>query len=129
MRPVTGPLQTGTYISEIVETPGKYSTVNSEQSKFTFTKDSRSDAAKWFVESMGNDIYRVVGKDPNMAPVHDPTRNTVAMSKGPAEWRIKETDVPGEYRSSAVSLLTFIFNETWLAADPSGAQTYTHMLK
>jgi len=46
MRPFTGPLQTGTYVSELVETPGKYTTVNSDRSKFTFTNDPRSDAAK-----------------------------------------------------------------------------------
>ena len=46
MRPFTGPLQTGTYVSELVETPGKYTTVNSDRSKFTFTNDPRNDAAK-----------------------------------------------------------------------------------
>ena len=46
MRPVTGPLQTGTYVVELVEDPGKYPTVNSDRSKLTFTNDPRSDAAK-----------------------------------------------------------------------------------
>jgi len=46
MRPFTGPVQTGTYIFELAETPGEYWTVSSDRSKFTFTNDSRSDAAK-----------------------------------------------------------------------------------
>ncbi len=44
MRPVTGPLQTGTYIQELVDAgPGKYTTVNSEQS---IVLTNQSDAAK-----------------------------------------------------------------------------------
>ncbi len=46
MHPVTGTLQTGTYISELVEDPGKYVIVNSDRSKLAFTNDPRSDAAK-----------------------------------------------------------------------------------
>ncbi len=46
MRPITGPVQTGTYMIELVEDPGKYTTVNSDKSKFAVTKNSRNDAAK-----------------------------------------------------------------------------------
>ena len=63
-----------------------------------------------------------------MVPAHDPRQNTVSVSEGPAEWFLKETDVPGVYRS-AVSLLTFTFNETRIAVDPRDAQTYTCALK
>ena len=61
---------------------------------------------------MGNGVYRIVG-DPNVAPAHDPREDTISLSEGPAEWFVKETDVPGVYKSG-VSLLTFTFNETWL---------------
>ena len=54
--------------------------------------------------------------------------NTVSAGKGPAEWIIKETDLPGVY-GCAVSLLTFTFNKTRLVADPSDALTYTCTLK
>ncbi len=47
---------------------------------------------------MGDDVFRVVGKYPNVAPAHDSKQNTVSVSEGPAEWTIKETDVPGVYR-------------------------------
>ena len=46
MRPATGPLQTGIYLAQLLETPGKYTIVNSDRSKITFTSDPRSDAAK-----------------------------------------------------------------------------------
>ena len=73
---------------------------------------------------MGSNVYRTVAKGPNVAAVHDPSQNTgISVSQGPAEWAIRETDIPGLYRS-AVSLLTFTFNETWLVAGPSDAQTY-----
>jgi len=77
---------------------------------------------------MGNDVYRIASKDSNVAPAHDPRQNTVSVSEGPAEWTMKETDVPGVYRC-AVSFLTFTFNETRLVLDPAGAQSYTRMLK
>ena len=77
---------------------------------------------------MGNDVYRIVRKGLNVAPAHDIKQNTVSVSNGPAEWTIKETDVPGVY-GCAVSLLTFTFNETRLVVDPSDAQTYTRTLK
>jgi hypothetical protein len=76
---------------------------------------------------MGNDTYRVTG-NPNAAPAHDPKDDTVSLTEGPAKWFIKETDVPGIYKS-AISLLTFTFNETRLGADPSDVQTYTYALK
>ncbi|KAF8333749.1 hypothetical protein F5887DRAFT_1077625 [Amanita rubescens] len=103
MRPVIGPPQTGTYVVELVDDPGKYPTVNNDQSKFSFTNDPRSDAAKWIMKRMGNDVYRVVGKDPSMAPAHDPRKSTVSVSsEGPTEWTIKETDVPGVYSGGPV---------------------------
>jgi hypothetical protein len=83
---------------------------------------------QWFLESMGNDVYRTVSKDLKVAVTHDAKQDTVGVGKGATEWTIKETDVPGVYRS-AVSLLTFTFNETRLVADPSDAQTYTYALK
>ncbi len=46
---------------------------------------------------MGNDVYRVMSKNTNIAPIHDPRQNTVSVGEGPAEWTIKETDVPGVY--------------------------------
>ncbi|KAF8338660.1 hypothetical protein F5887DRAFT_919951 [Amanita rubescens] len=128
MRLVTGPLQTGLYITELVEGPGKYAAVKSDLSKFTLTNDSQSNGAQWFLESMGNDVYRTMSKDLNVAVTHDAKQGTVGVGKGPTEWTIKETDVPGVYRS-VVSLLTFTFNETRLEADPSDAQTYTSALK
>jgi len=83
---------------------------------------------QWFIQRMGNDVYRVVGKDMNVAPAHDPRQNTVSINDGLAEWTMKETDVPGVY-GCAVSLLTFTFNKTRLVADPSDALTYTCTLK
>jgi hypothetical protein len=78
---------------------------------------------------MGNDVYRVVGKDSSVAPAHDLSQSTINVSsEGPTEWTIKETDVPGVY-TCVVSLSTFTFNETRLVADPSDAQTYTRTLK
>ncbi len=58
---------------------------------------------------MGNDVYRVMRKDLNMAPTHDISQNTVNMTEGPSEWIMKETDVPGVYRC-VIPLLTFTFN-------------------
>ena len=56
---------------------------------------------------MGNSTYRLTGNDPdNVAPAHDPKDNTIIISEGSSQWIVKETDVPGVYRS-AVSLLTF----------------------
>jgi hypothetical protein len=77
---------------------------------------------------MGNDVYRIVRKGLNRAPAHDTSQNTVSVNEGPAEWRIKETDVPGVYRC-AVLLLSFTFNETRLVADPPDTRTYTRALK
>ncbi|KAF8338691.1 hypothetical protein F5887DRAFT_1077626 [Amanita rubescens] len=99
MRPVTGPPQAGTYIQELLDAPGKYTTMTSDQPKMVLTNDPQSDAAKFFIESMGNDVYRVVRKGLNIAPVHNTSQNTVSVNEGPAEWRIKETDVPGVYSS------------------------------
>lgn len=45
MRPVTGPPQTGTYIQEPLDAHGKYTTVNSDGSKFGVTADPK-DATK-----------------------------------------------------------------------------------
>ena len=45
MRPATGPLQTGTYISELVEVPGRYTTVKDDRSKLTLTDESRTEDA------------------------------------------------------------------------------------
>jgi hypothetical protein len=47
MRPVTGlPLQAGTYIQELLDAPGRYTTVTSDQPKMVLTNDPRSDAVK-----------------------------------------------------------------------------------
>ena len=54
---------------------------------------------------MGNGIYRIATIDLNVAPAHDPSENTINLSKGPAEWTVNETDVPGVY-TLVVSLLT-----------------------
>ncbi|KAF8338689.1 hypothetical protein F5887DRAFT_1077624 [Amanita rubescens] len=100
MHPVIGSPQTGTYVVELVDDPGKYLTVSGDQSKFTFTNDPRSDAAKWIMERIGNDVYRIMGKDPSVAPAHDPRQSAVSVSsEGPTEWTVKETDVPGVYSS------------------------------
>lgn len=42
MRPATGLLKTGTYISELVAAPGKYTTVKDDRSKLTLTDESQN---------------------------------------------------------------------------------------
>jgi len=49
MRPVTGPPQAGTYIQELLDTPGRYTTVTSDQPKIVLTNVPHSDAAKVMV--------------------------------------------------------------------------------
>ena len=55
---------------------------------------------QWFLEKIGNNVYRTVSKSLNVAIAHDPKQNTVNVGKEPAEWSIEETDVlAGVYRS------------------------------
>jgi len=42
MRPVTGPLQTDTYIQELRDAPGRYTTLIRNQPKFVLTNDPQS---------------------------------------------------------------------------------------
>ncbi|KAF8345482.1 hypothetical protein F5887DRAFT_1074536 [Amanita rubescens] len=129
MRPATGPLQTGTYISDLVDAPGKYTTVKGDRSKLALTDDSRTeDAAKWFIETLGNDVYRVSVTNFNVTLTPDLGQKTVDIGKGSSEWIIKETGVPGVYRF-VVSLLALTLTETWTVADPPVAQTGTRTLK
>ncbi|KAF8338661.1 hypothetical protein F5887DRAFT_919952 [Amanita rubescens] len=104
MRPATGPLQTGTYISDLVDAPGKYTTVKGDRSKLALTDDSRTeDAAKWFIETLGNDVYRVTVTNFNVTLTPDLGQKTVDIGKGSSEWIIKETRVPGVYSGGPAS--------------------------
>ncbi len=49
MRPVTGPLQTGTYIQELLDAPGKYTMVNSDRWPVRLRADKWS---KWCNEGL-----------------------------------------------------------------------------
>ncbi|KAF8720415.1 hypothetical protein AX14_010992 [Amanita brunnescens Koide BX004] len=97
MRAVTGPLQTGTYIVEPVSARGEFATLNKDQSKVALTKNHQSDAVKWSIEELGNDVYRVRVKGSNLTPIHNLEEQNVTMGEGAASWIIREMDVPGEY--------------------------------
>lgn len=45
MRAVTGPVQTGIYVVQIVERPGQFHAVKGDRSGFALTKDSQLDGA------------------------------------------------------------------------------------
>ncbi|KAF8708872.1 hypothetical protein AX14_013557 [Amanita brunnescens Koide BX004] len=107
MRAVTGPLKTGTYISEVIETSGisrgEFIGLNKNRTKLTLTKNV-SEAVEWskFNQSMGNDRYRCTAKDFNLTATHNVNEN-VGISEGVSEWIIKETDVQGEYLVSSIA--------------------------
>jgi len=103
MRAVTGPLKTGTYILEAVTNDGEFVTISEDKSKFALTKCPESEATKWAIESLGNDVYRGTAIGSNLAPMHNVDEKNLSMGEGTADWIIKETDVPGEYITSPVS--------------------------
>ena len=55
--------------------------------------------SQWYVESLGNDVYRVKNKDVDIAPSVLPNATTVGITDGSgiSDWIVKETDVKGEY--------------------------------
>ncbi|KAK2465090.1 hypothetical protein APHAL10511_002898 [Amanita phalloides] len=97
MRAVTGPLQTGTYVVEIVDYPGEFVAVDNDVSKFAFTE---STSAKWHFERISNDLYRCKYMSLNVSPIILPGMNVGISNEMTHEWIVKETDVKGEYSSA-----------------------------
>ncbi|KAF8720412.1 hypothetical protein AX14_010989 [Amanita brunnescens Koide BX004] len=104
MRTVTGPLQTGTYICGSVNAPDHFAGLSKDQSKFALikTKNPQSEALKWSVERLDNDIFRFTAKGLNVTGIHNLEEQKITMGEGATNWIIRETDVPGEYCASPI---------------------------
>ncbi|KAF8621766.1 hypothetical protein AX15_007504 [Amanita polypyramis BW_CC] len=98
MRAATGPLETGTYVGCPVTMPEEFTAATKDTDGVRYgcvlTPNIQHQGVKWYVENMGNDIYRCTNK--NISSSASPQ----ATTKGPARrtnWIIKETNVKGEY--------------------------------
>ncbi|KAK2465086.1 hypothetical protein APHAL10511_002894 [Amanita phalloides] len=113
MRAATGPLQSGIYISQAVDYPDEYGTVNDGASNVELTGNSQTDNVKWNVERIGDDLFRIGHLLTNASTRILPGQDTaVGLGEGPSEFIIKETDVKGEYSISPAEHPTLFYHGT-----------------